>query len=301
MRTRLSIVFALVLPAVAATVTAQTQPGLAGAWMFAGERNSNPAVGTRANFGTDFVIVQSGKAVTVERMAGGQKNSTTYPGDGSETETKTAQAVTRYKSRWEDNKFVLDVVNTTVNPGPDGKPVVTISTRKLWREGDTLISQWVITSPVQSTSICEYRQPPAGPQAPIQPVKTTLAAMAWLAGTWEGKTGSTNLEERWTPASGGAMLGISRTVANNKMVAFEFLRLIERDGTLVYLAQPNGRAPATEFTLTKLGPTEAVFENPAHDFPKMIRYVLAADGTLTATISDVAGLKPQSFVFKKTS
>jgi hypothetical protein len=298
MRTRLSIVFALVLPASAANVTAQTQPSLAGTWMFAGERNSNSSVGTRANFGTDFVIGQSGKAVTVERMAGGQKNSTTYPGDGSETETKTAQAVTKYKSRWEDAKFVLDVVNTSVNPGPDGKPVVTISTRKLWREGDTLISEWVITSPVQSTSICEYRQPPAGPPAPIQPVKTTLAALAWLAGNWEGKSGSASLEERWTPASGGAMLAVSRTVSNNRMVAFEFLRIIERDGTLVYVAQPNGRAPATEFTLTKIGATEAVFENPTHDFPKMITYRLAGD-TLTATIADAAGLKPQQFVFKK--
>jgi hypothetical protein len=86
---------------------------------------------------------------------------------------------------------------------------------------------------------------------------------------------------------------------DNRMVAFEFLRIIERDGTLVYVAQPNGRAPATEFTLTRISKTEALFENPAHDYPKQIRYFLATDGTLTATIADAGGQKPQNFVFKK--
>jgi hypothetical protein len=94
------------------------------------------------------------------------------------------------------------------------------------------------------------------------------------------------------------MLAVSRTVSNNRMVAFEFLRIIERDGTLVYIAQPNGRT-ATEFTLTDFAKAHAVFENPTHDFPKMIRYSLAPDGTLTAIISDRGGLKPQHFIFKK--
>src|SRR5262245_34283586 len=130
------------------------------------------------------------------------------------------------------------------------------------------------------------------PQAP----KATLADIAWLAGNWEGRMGAASLEERWTPAAGGAMLAVSRTVSGGRMVAFEFLRIIERDGTLVYVAQPNGRAPATEFTLTRMGKTEALFENPAHDYPKQIHYALAADGTLTATISDAGGAKSQKFV-----
>jgi hypothetical protein len=140
------------------------------------------------------------------------------------------------------------------------------------------------------------------PQAPpATSAKATIADMAWLAGTWKGQMGAASLEERWTPAAGGAMLGVSRTVANNKMVEFEFLRVIERDATLIYVALPNGRTPATEFTLTKLGATEARFENPSHDYPKVISYTLAADGTLTAVISDSGGAKAQSFVFKRSS
>lgn len=138
------------------------------------------------------------------------------------------------------------------------------------------------------------------PQSPLAvAAKATIADMAWLAGTWKGQTGAASLEERWTPAAGGAMLAVSRTVANNKMVEFEFLRIIERDGTLIYVAQPNGRTPATEFTLTKLGANEAKFENPSHDYPKMISYTLAADGTLTAVIADTGGAKARSFVFKR--
>ena len=47
------------------------------------------------------------------------------------------------------------------------------------------------------------------------------------------------------------MLAVSRTLKGDRMVAFEFLRIVERDGGLVYIAQPNGRPP-TEFTLTAI-------------------------------------------------
>jgi hypothetical protein len=37
--------------------------------------------------------------------------------------------------------------------------------------------------------------------------------------------------------------------------------------------------------LTAIDDSSATFENPSHDFPKMIRYALKPDGTLEATIS----------------
>jgi hypothetical protein len=83
------------------------------------------------------------------------------------------------------------------------------------------------------------------------------------------------------------------------MVAFEFLRMIERDGGLVYIAQPNGRPP-TEFTLTAITADSATFENPMHDFPKMIRYTRRADGSLEAIVSDGAK-KAETFVFRRSA
>jgi hypothetical protein len=125
----------------------------------------------------------------------------------------------------------------------------------------------------------------------------TLAQLSWVAGTWRGESGGMVFEERWTPPSGGAMLAVSRTVKGDRMVAFEFLRIVERDGTLVYVAQPGGRPP-TEFTLTALAADSATFENPSHDFPKMIRYVRQADGSLEARVSD-GGEKAETLLFKR--
>jgi hypothetical protein len=128
-----------------------------------------------------------------------------------------------------------------------------------------------------------------------------MDGMAWLAGAWvgtRGTNGATSIEERWSPPLGGAMLGVSRTVARGKMNAFEFLRVVERDGGLVYIAQPNGAAP-TEFLLTELGPTRAVFENPRHDFPQRIVYELSAEGGLTASIGYTKGGRPRLFEFHR--
>jgi len=128
--------------------------------------------------------------------------------------------------------------------------------------------------------------------------KATIAQIAWIAGTWSGGGGGATFEERWTPPAGGAMLAVSRTLKGDRMVAFEFLRIVERNGGLVYVAQPDGRPP-TDFVLTEIAADSATFENPSHDFPKMIRYARQADGSLEARISD-GGQRAQSFVFRRT-
>jgi hypothetical protein len=51
--------------------------------------------------------------------------------------------------------------------------------------------------------------------------------------------------------------------------------------------------------LTKIGPNSLTFENPAHDFPKMIRYALAVDGTLEAVVSGTGNQKALVFRFRK--
>ena len=132
------------------------------------------------------------------------------------------------------------------------------------------------------------------------PARATIADLGWLAGDWAGTQGRATIEERWTPAAGGAMLAVSRTIKDDRLAAFEFLRIVERDGGLVYIAQPNGRPP-TEFVLTGMTADSATFENPAHDFPKMIRYTRRPDGSLEARISGAGGERPQAFVFTRQS
>lgn len=124
----------------------------------------------------------------------------------------------------------------------------------------------------------------------------TIDQLAWLSGVWTGPTGS---DERWTPAAGGSMMGVSRTLRNNVLTEFEFLCIVQRNGGLVYQAMPNGRSPATDFTMTRIGPTSVTFENPAHDFPKAIRYTLRPDGTLEARVSGGPGERSLTFTFTR--
>jgi hypothetical protein len=86
--------------------------------------------------------------------------------------------------------------------------------------------------------------------------------------------------------------------ARGKMSAFEYLRIVERDGGLIYIAQPGG-APPTEFVLTELTATRSVFDNPRHDYPKRIVYELSDEGGLTATIGFMKGGSPRRFDYER--
>src|SRR5687767_1820225 len=127
----------------------------------------------------------------------------------------------------------------------------------------------------------------------------TLADLSWITGDWQTAPGGRRqIEEHWTTAAGGSMMGVSRTIAGDKTVEFEYLRIEQRADGIYYVAHPKARCPGTDFKLTSASATEAVFENPQHDFPKRIIYRKTVDG-LTASIDAGEGNKAMSFVFKK--
>ncbi len=124
-----------------------------------------------------------------------------------------------------------------------------------------------------------------------------LEGLRFMEGDWRGESGRATIEERWTDAVGGTMLGVSRTIVSGRTVAFEFLRIEAREDGVFYVAQPNGRS-GTDFQLTKVSAGEAVFENPQHDHPKIIRY-RSSDGFLVAEVEGDEG--KQEFRFQKSS
>jgi len=127
----------------------------------------------------------------------------------------------------------------------------------------------------------------------------TLADLSWISGDWQTAPGGRRQSEKhWTAAAGGSMMGVSRTVAGEKTVEFEYLRIEQRADGIYYVAHPKARCPGTDFKLTSASASEAIFENPQHDFPKRIIYRKTADG-LTASIDAGEGSKGMSFVFKK--
>jgi Domain of unknown function (DUF6265) len=128
----------------------------------------------------------------------------------------------------------------------------------------------------------------------------TLADISWIAGDWQtAPGGKAQIEEHWTNVAGGSMMGMSRTVAGDKTVEFEYLRIEQRADGIYYIAHPKARCPGTDFKLTRASATEAVFENPQHDFPKRIIYLKGADDSLTASIDAGEGSKAMSFAFRR--
>jgi hypothetical protein len=127
-----------------------------------------------------------------------------------------------------------------------------------------------------------------------------LADLAWIAGAWQMEPGGKRqIEEHWTQAAGATMLGMSRTVAGEKTVEFEYLRIEQRADGIFYVAHPQARCPATDFKLTRASANEAVFENPQHDFPKRIIYRKGADNSLTAIVDGGEGTKATSYAYKR--
>ena len=129
---------------------------------------------------------------------------------------------------------------------------------------------------------------------------TTLAELSWIAGSWQTAPGGKRLiEEHWTQVAGATMMGMSRTVAGEKTIEFEYLRIEQRADGIYYVAHPKARCPATDFKLTRASATEAVFENPQHDFPKRIIYRKGGDDSLTASVDGGEGSKAVSFAYRR--
>lgn len=216
--------------------------------------------------------------------------------DGSVTEVKEPKTISRYRGAWMGGTFEYEV---TFERLAGSTPESIKSIRRTFRiTADGLLVNVPVDPTVVKDSIGLYRH--AEDIEMPAPARAVIGDLAWLTGAWVGtrSSGSSN-EERWSPPLGGAMLAVSRSVnTSGKMFAFEYLRIVERDGGLVYVAQPGGGKP-TEFVLTEVSPTRAVFENPRHDYPNHIVYELSAEGGLSATIGQTKGGTPRRFEFKR--
>jgi len=128
----------------------------------------------------------------------------------------------------------------------------------------------------------------------------SISELSWMSGDWQTPAGGrVQIDEHWTQSAGGSMLGMSRTVAGDKTVEFEYLRIEQREDGIYYVAHPKARCPGTDFKLTRLSSSEAVFENPQHDFPKRIIYRKTSEDALTASIDAGEGTKSMSFGYRR--
>ena len=121
----------------------------------------------------------------------------------------------------------------------------------------------------------------------------TLDTLAWMSGSWAGVSGDEHQEEHWTTPSGGLMLSVHRDVRGGRAVSFEFLRIVQRGDSILYVAMPRGRNE-TPFALEELGPRRVVFANPAIPYPSRILYWQERPNELRARIEGTIEGKPAS-------
>lgn len=71
----------------------------------------------------------------------------------------------------------------------------------------------------------EYKQ-----QSP----KANLSVVKWLSGHWRGRAFGGLIEEVWTPATGGSMMGSFKLIVENQVQFYEIETISEENGTLIF-------------------------------------------------------------------
>ena len=124
----------------------------------------------------------------------------------------------------------------------------------------------------------------------------SVAALAWMTGTWAGPVGGGVLEENWTVPKAGAIQALVRMTADGKTSMVELIVIEEEAGTLVLRLQqwdpglkPRTPAPST-MKLLELGERSVTFE--AVSAAQFAKLGYARDGdSFTISIEDAAGGK----------
>jgi Domain of unknown function (DUF6265) len=308
-----SVIFAALLSVAAIPQpTTPQRPDLTGSWVSTSEAPADLPAAPGAVLGQRFWIRHAGDTFTIVRPVRDSTVAAALPLDGREVRTTIPGGVCQGDAQsietasWEGNAIAFTVVGS-VPPG--GGAATKLSTRRLFRlqSPDMLVIEASMRESAGGggamrrvgTVYKRSTDPEPTPPQRSPAAAATIAQIAWLSGTWIGVAGTTTVEERWTPVAGGSLLGVARTLRNGVMASFEFLCIAERHGALVYTAMPNARTPATDFMSTAVTADGAMFENPAHDFPKSIRYARLPDGSLQTTVAGDAKQKPEVFVLKR--
>jgi hypothetical protein len=298
---------ALALLLIPCSTAGQDRPDFSGTWAAV----PDPAAPARAPlaYGQQFTISHQGQRLTVTRTFTFGPATVVYTLDGSQATSRMpgrlceADSGAIWTASWDGPAIAIALTGAVP---PNGKPIAMDVKSVLRLQGADSLSVEMTSRVAGATeprvTSTMYKRAPAAPAvagpAPAK-AKASMSDVAWISGIWSGSSKTTTFEERWTPSAGGSMIGVSRTLRDGLMSAFEFLCIVERDGSLVYQAMPHGRMPATDFTLTKIDADSALFENPTHDFPTMIRYSRRPDGSLEAVVSGPGGQKPLTYVFKR--
>ncbi|MDH3651237.1 MAG: DUF6265 family protein [Saprospiraceae bacterium] len=121
--------------------------------------------------------------------------------------------------------------------------------------------------------------------------------LRWLLGKWQNmgvKPGQIAWEE-WKETSDSDWSGIGLTLEGSDTVFVEWLRIVDKDQALYYVAEVSHNEEPVYFKMIDIGVNYFEVENPEHDFPKKIKYEYK-DNQLNVVISGDGKEVPFSFV-----
>lgn len=125
----------------------------------------------------------------------------------------------------------------------------------------------------------------------------------WLVGEWQFQTDSTAIRETWKRENDSTLSATSFYIQNNKDTLHqETIELVEDKKVLIYTATiigENNNEPVS-YQKTIETETELIFENPSHNYPKVISYKKLSNNQFLATISGNANGKLLKETYKLT-
>jgi hypothetical protein len=130
----------------------------------------------------------------------------------------------------------------------------------------------------------------------------SIGTAGWLAGCWVQRRGQATIEEQWMAPAGGTMLGMGRTIKDGRLDDYELILIREKDGRVDLEAHPMMQ-PVAVFTATIVSDSLLQFENPRHDFPKLIAYRKHGADSLLARVAagPATGDKTFSFGYRRAT
>lgn len=285
---------AIAVAIVAVATVGRQQPDLSGTWQvteFDPPGQTEPAFSSILGF--RFALRVEGNRITVTQILRDELVTMTLEAGGAAVKSRQPGLPCQgdwfplWTAAWEGNTLVLTHVGSEPAGGGSGPLGPPAGPRRLRLIGpDILLVERAPASNERGTLVGSvYRRVTTAvgaglPPAPVTRASGTMADVAWIAGSWRSPPGGVISEESWTTPQFGSMMGVARGLGANALVRYEFLCMVERDGTILYQHAPNGQAVPTRYTLTAVSPDSATFENPLAVFPTVIRYLRLPDGAL---------------------
>ncbi|MGZ5243583.1 MAG: DUF6265 family protein [Bacteroidia bacterium] len=124
---------------------------------------------------------------------------------------------------------------------------------------------------------------------------TQIKKLEWILGSWQDTSTDMHFTETWRKENDSTFAGDGFGVENGDTIFREKLELAERNDEVFYVATVNEHLAGkpTTFSMVSDSSNKWIFENPNHDFPQRIIYILTSENTLHARVEGTVNGKLQ--------